>query len=49
MIGIAEPRDDFVHYYERLQRRAAGLPTTLYVLAAEDLEFGEVLVDRTAP
>ena len=49
MIGIAEPRDDFVHYYERLQQRAAGLPTTLYVLAAEDLEFGEVLVDRTAP
>ncbi|HSG82202.1 MAG TPA: Na-K-Cl cotransporter, partial [Gemmatimonadota bacterium] len=49
MIGIAEPGDDFVHYYERLQQRAAGLPTTLYVLAAEDLEFGEVLVDRTAP
>ncbi len=49
MIGIAEPEDDFVSYYERLRKRVAHLPTTLFVLAAEDLEFGEVLVDRTAP
>ncbi len=47
LLGIAEPRDDFVGYYEKLRDRAAGLPTTLFVLAAEDLAFGEVLVERT--
>ncbi len=49
MLGIAEPGPEFTSYYESLQRRAAGLPTTLFVLAAEDLAFGEVLVERTPP
>ncbi len=49
LTGIAEPGEDFTGYYETLQRRAEGLPTTVFVLAAEDLAFGEVLVERAAP
>ena len=45
LLGMAEPGDDFVGYYETLQRRAAKLPTAMFVLAAEDMEFGEVLVE----
>ncbi|WP_456425506.1 Na-K-Cl cotransporter [Rhodocaloribacter sp.] len=47
-LGMAEPRDGFVAYYEQLQRRVAGLPTTVFVLAAEDLAFGEVLLPQDA-
>jgi len=46
--GVAAPDtvDDFSGYYAGLQRRVEGLPTTLFVLAAEDLAFGEVLIQR---
>ena len=46
LVGLAEPGEDFRGYYERLHERFEGLPTTLFVLAAEDLAFGEVLVER---
>lgn len=46
LVGLAEPGEDFRGYYERLHERFESLPTTLFVLAAEDLAFGEVLVDR---
>ncbi len=46
MMGIAEPGEDFPEYFARLQRRTEGLPTTLFVLAAEDLAFGEILFLR---
>ncbi|NIP79674.1 MAG: Na-K-Cl cotransporter, partial [Gemmatimonadetes bacterium] len=44
-LGLAAPGDvaDFTAYYERLQTLAAALPTTAFVLAAEDLDFAEVL------
>jgi hypothetical protein len=43
-LGLAEPRaEDLLSYYERLHRRTDGLPTTVYVLASEDLPFGELL------
>ncbi len=47
-MGIAEPAEgfDFSLYYEKLHRRVDGLPTTVFVLAAEDLAFGEVLLER---
>jgi len=44
-MGMAAPGDDFVDYYEALQQRAEGLPTTVFVLAAEDVAFGEVLLE----
>jgi hypothetical protein len=46
LLGLAEPAENFVSYYENLQRRVRGLPTTAFVLAAEDISFGEVLLER---
>ena len=45
-LGLADPArlDDFTAYYERLQATTQGLPTTAFVLAAEDLDFAEVLL-----
>src|SRR5699024_9552564 len=42
-MGMAEPGDNFVAYYERMQQRLKGLPTTILVLAAEEVSFGDVL------
>ncbi|MFW6206056.1 MAG: Na-K-Cl cotransporter, partial [Gemmatimonadota bacterium] len=45
-MGLAAPDDvpDFTAYYERLQDMTVTLPTTAFVLAAEDLDFAEVLL-----
>jgi len=44
-LGMAAPSKDFnyTEYYEALQKRAANLPTTLFVLAAPSFAFEEVL------
>lgn len=42
-LGLAVPDDDSAKYYETLQNRVAGLPTTVMVLAAENLDFSEML------
>jgi len=44
LLGIAEPDENFTRYYERMQKLSAGLGPTLFVLAAEDLPFGNVLL-----
>ena len=49
-LGVAKPGDDvdgFADYYGRLQEMAAGLPTTLFVLAAEGTSFEDVLQQDT--
>jgi solute carrier family 12 sodium/potassium/chloride transporter 2 len=45
-LGLAPPDKvpDFTAYYEKLQENTAGLPTTAFVLAAEDMDFAEVLL-----
>lgn len=43
-LGMARPHQDFRAYYERMQELAGELPTTAYVLAAQGLPFGEVLL-----
>ncbi|MGD8321996.1 MAG: amino acid permease, partial [Gemmatimonadota bacterium] len=44
LMGMAAPEDlDFTDYYVELQQRTAGLPCTVFVLAAEDVAFREVL------
>jgi len=43
-LGLADPGDDFSAYYEELLERTSGLPSTIFVLAAEDVEFEEVIV-----
>ena len=42
-LGLAIPGEDFCSYYLDLKQRTAALPTTMFVLASEDLEFAEVL------
>ncbi|MEL6440548.1 MAG: amino acid permease [Cyanobacteria bacterium J06621_8] len=44
-LGMAEPSTNFTEYYEKLQSRVANLPSTVFVLAAPDFAFGEVLTE----
>ncbi|WP_138430831.1 amino acid permease [Fodinibius saliphilus] len=49
LMGLAEPNEmenDFKQYYENLHDRLSGLPTTVMVLAAEEISFGEVLLQQ---
>lgn len=43
MLGLAAPSEDFVEYYGKLKERTKGLKTKVFVLAAEDVKFEEVL------
>jgi len=42
-LGMAPPDNQFASYYPQLLERTAGLPSTVFVLAGEDLEFGDVI------
>lgn len=44
-LGMAAPSANFTQYYETLQTRVANLPSTVFVLAAPDFAFGEVLTE----
>jgi hypothetical protein len=44
-MGIAKPQQgEFEDYYAELRERTEGLPTTVFVLAAEEIAFREVLL-----
>ncbi len=43
LMGMAGPDDNYVTYMEGLMERSRGLPTTLFVLGAQDFAFEEVL------
>lgn len=43
MMGLAPPQADFKAYYSRLKENTRHLPTRVYVLAAQDVKFEEVL------
>ncbi|MGK7923170.1 MAG: amino acid permease [Trichodesmium sp.] len=45
-LGIRTPGENFTEYYEDLQSKTAGLPSTVFVLAAPGFSYGEVLSDR---
>ena len=42
-LGLALPDEDLPSYYQTLQDRIANLPPTVLVLAAENLDFSEML------
>nr|WKN37086.1 Na-K-Cl cotransporter [Tunicatimonas sp. TK19036] len=44
MLGLAEPDENFLAYYEQLSERTQGLPATLFVLAAQEIAFEEILL-----
>ena len=49
LLGLAAPTGDpaaFREHYDRMQELSEGLPPTAFVLAAGNLEFAEVLIDR---
>ena len=45
LMGLRAPEEglDYVAYYEELMARTEGMPTTLFVLAAEEVAFRDVL------
>ena len=43
LMGLATPDKGFTEYYTSLQQKTVGLPPTIFVLAAEDLAFSELL------
>ncbi|MFT4605848.1 MAG: amino acid transporter [Rhodothermales bacterium] len=43
-LGLPAPDEGFADYYADLQVRTAGLPTTVFALAAEDIPFKEVIL-----
>ncbi|MFN1835792.1 Na-K-Cl cotransporter [Balneola sp. MJW-20] len=45
-LGIKVPDGNFEEYYSDLQKRIAGLPTTVLALAAQEVSFGEVLIQK---
>ncbi|MGD1893580.1 MAG: Na-K-Cl cotransporter, partial [Cyclobacteriaceae bacterium] len=44
MLGLAEPTENFLTYYEQLSERTQGLPATMFVLAAQEIAFEEILL-----
>ncbi|MGK7390708.1 MAG: Na-K-Cl cotransporter [Candidatus Cyclobacteriaceae bacterium M2_1C_046] len=43
MLGLANPDENFIEYYTRLKRNTSSLKTKVFVLAAEEIRFEEVL------
>lgn len=43
-LGMAKPEDNFVSYYGNLQAMIEGLPSTILVLASEEMAFEEILL-----
>lgn len=43
-LGVATPDEQFAQYYEALQARTAGLPTTVFTLAAPNFVSLDVLI-----
>jgi len=43
-LGMAKPEDKFISYYGNLKTMIEGLPSTILVLASEELAFEEILL-----
>lgn len=48
-LGLAPPSGDFAAYYEGLQERTAPLPSTVFVLAGQEIVFRDVLMQGVGP
>ncbi len=44
IMGLAEPKENFANYYADFKVNTKDLPATLFVLAAQDIEFDEILL-----
>ncbi len=45
LMGMREPDEQFQMHYERMRDTVEGMPTAAFVLAAEDMPFGEIVVN----
>jgi len=45
-MGMATPNDDFDTYFEKIQKRIENLPTTVLALAAQEIAFNDVLIQK---
>ena len=45
LMGMREPDEQFKMHYERMRDMVEGMPTAAFVLAAEDMPFGEIVVN----
>lgn len=45
-MGMAHPNDNYPEYFSQTFARIRGLPTTVLVLAAQELKFSEVLLQQ---
>jgi solute carrier family 12 (sodium/potassium/chloride transporter), member 2 len=43
-LGVAQPDEHFVANYQRMHALVLGLPTSVFVLAGQDLKFSEILL-----
>ncbi len=46
MLGMATPEKDFTSYYENMLKLTEDMPTTAFVLAGQEISFGEVLIPQ---
>ncbi|MHA6281304.1 APC family permease [Salinimicrobium sp. CAU 1759] len=46
LLGLAVPDKNFINYYRRMQNLVSPLPTTIFVLAADEVSFREVLLQE---
>jgi len=46
LMGMAKPDDDFASHYTEVQEWLEDMPTTLMILAAEEISFGDVLMQN---
>ncbi len=44
LLGLQEPQDDFLSYYTQMIKKIEGSPSTMFVLASQDINFEEVLL-----
>jgi hypothetical protein len=44
-LGMRDPDDEFLAYYARMCAAVKDMPTAAFVLAAEDMPFGEIVVN----
>jgi solute carrier family 12 sodium/potassium/chloride transporter 2 len=45
LLGMRDPDEEFLAYYGRMQAAVKDMPTAAFVLAAEDMPFGEIVVN----
>jgi amino acid transporter len=46
MLGMATPGDEFTDYYESMLELTKDMPTSVFVLAGQEISFGEVLIPQ---